>query len=72
MYLWILKVSRLGKFCSQSTRPDQVLEKLENFVELKKITVEKKIEKSLKSKTKFKSKNLKKKFFKKNKSKRPR
>ena len=41
----------------------KVLEKLENFVELKKITVEKKIEKSLKSKTKFKSKNLKKKFL---------
>ena len=51
----------------------KVLEKIENFVELKKITVEKKIEKNLKDKTKFKSKNFKrKKFYKKNKSKRPR
>ena len=51
----------------------KVLEKLENTVELKKITVEKKIEKSLKDKSKFKSKNFKKKkFYRKNKSKRPR
>ncbi len=48
----------------------KVLEKLENTVELKKITIEKKIEKSLKGKPKFKSKNFKKKkFFKKNKKK---
>ena len=51
----------------------KVLEKLENTVELKKITVENKIEKNLKSKPKFKSKVYKKKkFYKKNKSKRPR
>ena len=51
----------------------KVLEKLENTVELKKITVEKKIEKNLKGKPKFKSKNFKKKkFYRKNKSKRPR
>ena len=50
----------------------KVLEKLENTVELKKITVEKKIEKNLKGKPKFKSKGFKKKkFYKKNKSKRP-
>ena len=49
----------------------KVLEKLENTVELKKITVEKKIEKNLKGKPKFKSKGFKKKkFYKKNKSKR--
>ena len=51
----------------------KVLEKLENTVELKKITIEKKIEKNLKGKPKFKSKNFKKKkFYRKNKSKRPR
>ncbi len=51
----------------------KVLEKLENTVELKKITVENKIEKNLKSKPKFKSKGYKKKkFYRKNKSKRPR
>ncbi|WP_075482433.1 Rne/Rng family ribonuclease [Candidatus Pelagibacter communis] len=51
----------------------KVLEKLENIVELKKITFEKKIEKDLKGKPKFKSKNFKKKkFYRKNKSKRPR
>ena len=49
----------------------KVLEKLESFVELKKIIVEKKIEKSLKSRPKYKSKNFKKKkFFRKNKNKR--
>ena len=36
----------------------KVLEELENTVELKKITVEKKIEKSLKSKSKYKPKNF--------------
>ena len=51
----------------------KVLEKIENSVELKKITLESKIEKNLKGKSKYKSKNFKKKkFFKKNKSKRPR
>ena len=51
----------------------KVLEKIENLVVLKKITVESKTEKNLKGKSKFKSKNFKKKkFFKKNKSKRPR
>ncbi len=51
----------------------KVLEKLENTVELKKITAESKIEKILKSKPKFKSKGFKKKkFYRKNKSKRPR
>ena len=51
----------------------KVLEKLENTIELKKITVEKKIEKNLKGKPKFKSKGFKKKkFYRKNKSKRPR
>ncbi len=51
----------------------KVLEKLENTVELKKITVENKIEKNLKSKPKYKSKGFKKKkFYRKNKSKRPR
>ncbi len=51
----------------------KVLEKLENTIELKKITVEKKIEKNLKDKPKFKSKGFKKKkFYRKNKSKRPR
>ena len=51
----------------------KVLEKLENTIELKKITVEKKIEKNLKGKQKFKSKGFKKKkFYRKNKSKRPR
>ena len=50
----------------------KVLEKLENTVELKKISIEKKIENNLKSKPKFKSKNFKKKkFYRKNKSKRP-
>jgi len=50
----------------------KVLETLENTVELKKITVEKKIEKNLKGKPKYKSKNFKKKkFFRKNKSRRP-
>ena len=49
----------------------KVLEKLENTVELKKITVVKNLEKNLKGKSKFKSKNFKKKkFFRKNKSKR--
>ena len=49
----------------------KVLEKIENSVELKKITLESKIEKNLKGKSKYKSKNFKKKkFFKKNKSKR--
>ncbi len=51
----------------------KVLEKVENTIELKKITVEKKIEKNLKGKPKFKSKGFKKKkFYRKNKSKRPR
>ena len=51
----------------------KVLEKIENSVELKKITLESKIEKNLEGKSKYKSKNFKKKkFFKKNKSKRPR
>ena len=51
----------------------KVLEKLENTVELKKISIEKKIENNLKGKPKFKSKNFKKKkFYRKNKSKRPR
>ncbi|MDC3151774.1 Rne/Rng family ribonuclease [Candidatus Pelagibacter sp.] len=51
----------------------KVLEKLENTVELKKISFEKKIENNLKGKPKFKSKNFKKKkFYRKNKSKRPR
>ena len=51
----------------------KVLEKVENLVELKKISLENKIEKSLKGKSKFKSKNFKKKkFYRKNKSKRPR
>jgi len=50
----------------------KVLEKLENTVELKKISIENKIEKKLKSKPKFKSKNFKKKkFYRKIKSKRP-
>ena len=52
----------------------KVLEKIENSVELKKITLENKnkIEKNLKGKPKYKSKNFKKKkFFRKNKSKRP-
>ena len=50
----------------------KVLEKLENTIELKKITVEKKIEKNIKDKPKFKSKGFKKKkFYRKNKSKRP-
>ena len=50
----------------------KILETLENTVELKKITVEKKIEKNLKGKLKFKSKSFKKKkFYNKNKSKRP-
>ena len=49
----------------------KVLEKLENTVELKKISIENKIEKKLKSKPKFKSKNFKKKkFYRKIKSKR--
>ena len=49
----------------------KVLEKLENTVELKKITIEKKIEKNVKRKSKFKSKNFKKKkFYSKKKSKR--
>ena len=51
----------------------KVLEELTNSVELKKIIVEKKVEKNLKGKPKYKSKNFKKKkFFKKNKGKRPR
>ena len=51
----------------------KVLEKLENTVELKKITFEKKTEKNLKGKPKHKSKNFKKKkFFRKNKGKGPR
>ncbi len=51
----------------------KILEKLENTVELKKISIEKKIEKNLKGKSNFKSKNFKKKkFYRKNKSKRPR
>ncbi len=51
----------------------KVLEKIEKSVELKKISLENKIEKNLKGKSKYKSKNFKKKkFFKKNKSKRPR
>ena len=50
----------------------KVLEALENFVELKKMVIEKKIEVNLKDKPKYKSKNFKKKkFFRKNKSKRP-
>jgi len=50
----------------------KVLEELVNSVELKKIIVEKKIEKNLKGKSKYKSKNFKKKkFFRKNKSRRP-
>jgi len=49
----------------------KVLEKIENLVELKKITLKSKIEKNLKHKSKYKSKIFKKKkFFKKNKSKR--
>ena len=49
----------------------KVLEELVNSVELKKIIVEKKIEKNLKGKSKYKSKNFKKKkFFRKNKSRR--
>ena len=48
----------------------KVLENLENSIELKKITFEKKIKKNLKIKPKYKSKNFKKKkFFRKNKSK---
>ena len=51
----------------------KVLETLENIVELKKITINKKFEKNLKGKPKFKSKNFKKKkFYRKNKNKRPR
>jgi len=41
----------------------KVLEKLENAIELKKISIEKKIENDLKGKPKFKSKNFKKKKF---------
>ena len=49
----------------------KVLEEQVNSVELKKIIVEKKIEKNLKGKSKYKSKNFKKKkFFRKNKSRR--
>ena len=49
----------------------KVLEKIENLVELKKITLKSKIEKNLKHKSKYKSKIFKKKkFFKKSKSKR--
>ncbi len=49
----------------------KVLEKLENFVELKKIIIEKRTEKNLKGKPKYKSKNFKKKkFFRKGKVKR--
>ena len=49
----------------------KVLEKLENFVELKKIIIEKRKEKNLKGKPKYKSKNFKKKkFFRKGKIKR--
>ena len=49
----------------------KVLEKLESFVELKKIIIEKKMEKNLKVKPKYKSKNFKKKkFFRKGKIKR--
>ena len=49
----------------------KVLEKLESFVELKKIIIEKKMEKNLKGKPKYKSKNFKKKkFFRKGKIKR--
>ena len=49
----------------------KVLEEMVNTVELKKIIVEKKIEKNLKGKSKYKSKNFKKKkFFRKNKSRR--
>ena len=49
----------------------KVLEKIENYVDLKKIVVEKNITNNLKIKPKFKSKNFKKKkFFRKNKSKR--
>ena len=51
----------------------KILEELVNSVELKKIIIEKKIEKNLKGKPKYKSKNFKKKkYFKKNKSRRPR
>ena len=51
----------------------KVLEKIENTVELKKISIEKKIEKNHKAKSKYKKKNFKKKkFYRKNKSKRPR
>ena len=42
------------------------------MVELKKITIEKKIEKNLKGKPKFKSKNFKKKKFYRKKNKKPR
>ena len=50
----------------------KVLEVLAKSVELKKIVVEKKIDKNLKGKPKYKSKNFKKKkFFRKNKSRRP-
>ncbi len=51
----------------------KVLEKIENSVELKKITLESKIEKNFKGKPKYKPKNFKKKkFFKKSKSRKPR
>tara|TARA_B100001057_G_C22351610_1_gene757306 strand:- start:218 stop:658 length:441 start_codon:yes stop_codon:yes gene_type:complete len=50
----------------------KVLEELVKSVELKKIIIEKKIEKNLKRKPKYKSKNFKKKkFFRKNKIRRP-
>ena len=51
----------------------KVLEELVNSVELKKIIIEKKIEKNPRGKPKYKAKNFKKKkYFKKNKSRRPR
>ena len=37
MYLWILKVSRLGKFCGQRTRVIKVLEKVKNFENVEKL-----------------------------------
>jgi len=68
--LFLLVPEYIIEFLNKSKK---VLEKLENTVELKKIIIDKKIEKNLKSKPKFKSKNFKKKkFYRKNKSKRPR
>ena len=71
-----IKAKKITEGCNPNeieflNKSKKVLEELENSVELKKITVEKKIEKSLKSKSKYKPKNFKKKkFYRKNKSKR--